>query len=215
MFNSRQHAAAYKRGDREYSRSRAPASASGVITRGTGPSRGCTWKCAQATTCTIPPSRPRPRPCRRGFHAHTAALVNFTGSGYKAAGSAGESVTCEGEGVTCVGGVTCQRGREKKHMFRGSAECLQIQRQCVHILNCGLFRVNKESTQQRMLLSSLKRQLMPPTARKPALQPTPASHPVRSLVGERKLEFMYRMENGQSTLRMNFFPDQLLKNDFE
>lgn len=136
----------------------------------------------QGAECPLPFPGPSV-PAR--FHVHSAALVNFPGSPCKAAGSAG------GGGV---GGCYRPAGWGENSTRSVHQQCLQTQRQCAHILNCGLFRVNKESTQQRMLLSSLRR-LMPPTAWKPALQPTPARRPVWSSVGE-NIRVMDRMEMG-------------------
>lgn len=53
-------------------------------------------------------------------------------------------------------------------------------------------------------LPSLRKQLLPPTACRLALQLIPPPCPV---LRGREIKFMLGMENGQSALRMNFFPD--------
>lgn len=133
-----------------------------MIARGTGPSWGCTWECVQGTLCRLPPSCPLP--CQRASRAPC---------------SPGTSHSLPTRSHWKWGTVLRASRAGGKHTF-SHQQCLQIQRRCVQSLNCGLFRVNKGSTQQRMLLSSLKRRRMPPTAWKRALQATLASHPARS-----------------------------------
>lgn len=162
-----------------------PAPAPGVITWGTGPSRGCTWECVPATRRRMPPSLPWP------FRARTLPRAQCGPGKFHRI-----PVQSRWKRGGWGGGGGCYRpaGWGENSTRSVDQQCLQTQRQCAHILNCGLFRVNKESTQQRMLLSSLRR-LMPPTAWKPALQPTPARRPVWSSVGE-NIRVMDRMEMG-------------------